>query len=257
MSSTLSRRSLLALTPGLLLAACESDDIARRSGRRVYTRPRFSGRIGQQIELNKALLARGMALGNPLLIQVFKEERRLDVWMLRNDTSGFALMNRYPICYYSGQLGPKLREGDGQSPEGFYNLDLWHIRASNQGNHLFMELDFPNAVDQALGRTGSWLGIHGGCTSIGCYAMTDKAIEEIYLLVEAALLASQRSVPVHAFPFRMTGPRLWREREQPHYGFWRQLQPAYRNFETTRFPPRIEMQGYRYQISPVDEVEDY
>ena len=119
MSSTLSRRSLLALTPGLLLAACESDDIARRSGRRVYTRPRFSGRVGQQIELNKALLARGMALGNPVLIQVFKEERQLDVWMLRNDTSGFALMNRYPICYYSGQLGPKLREEMGSRQRAF------------------------------------------------------------------------------------------------------------------------------------------
>ena len=118
-------------------------------------------------------------------------------------TGAFAPFETYPICAWSGELGPKLAEGDRQAPEGFYAVGLKQLNP-NSNYHRAFNLGFPNAYDRALGRTGSFLMVHGDCVSIGCYAMTDQGIDEIYRIVEAALHQGQREVPVHAFPFRMT-----------------------------------------------------
>ncbi|MCY4335005.1 MAG: hypothetical protein OXC60_10075, partial [Litoreibacter sp.] len=124
----------------------------------------------------------------------------------------------------------------------------FHGAHPNSSYHLSFNLGFPNPYDRAKSRTGSFLMVHGDCLSIGCYAMTDPAIEQIYVMVEAALRSGQNHVPVHAFPFRMTERRLAKEADHRWYGFWNELQPAYLAFEQTGLPPRVSQSDGRYLI---------
>ena len=195
--------------------------------------------------LSHDLEAKGLAFGAPVFIRIFKEERALELWV-KGDES-FALFRSYDICNHSGGLGPKLKEGDRQSPEGFYRVGKGALNP-NSSYHLSFNLGFPNAYDRSQGRTGSFLMVHGACASIGCYAMTDAKIEEIYVLVEAALNAGQEAVPVHAFPFRMTEARLAREVGNRWHGFWRDLKAGYDAFEAEGVPPAIRVSGGQYRI---------
>ena len=188
--------------------------------------------------LKAGLAKRGLDLGAPAFIRIFKEERLLELWLARGD--GFALFKAYQICAYSGDLGPKLKEGDRQAPEGFYAVGPAALNP-NSSYHLSFNLGFPNAYDRGRGWTGSHLMVHGDCLSIGCYAMTDAAIEEIYLVVEAALEAGQTAVPVHAFPFRMTAARMDEAVDSPWFGFWRNLKTGYDAFEATSRPPAVSV----------------
>lgn len=131
----------------------------------------------------------------------------------------YALFDSYPICAFSGGPGPKLAEGDGQSPEGFYEVGRRQLNPDS-AYHLAFDLGFPNALDRMLGRTGSYLMVHGSCVSIGCYAMTDHGITEIYGLVAAALEAGQPGVPVHVFPFRMTPSAMAAAADSTWAAFW-------------------------------------
>ena len=160
----------------------------------------------------------------------------------------FVLFRSYTICNHSGDLGPKLKEGDRQSPEGFYRVGKGALNP-NSKFHLSFNLGFPNTYDRAQGRTGSFLMVHGACASIGCYAMTDPGIEEIYLLVEAALNGGQDAVPVHAFPFHMTKTRLAQEQDNRWHGFWRDLKTGYDAFEARRIPPEIQVSDGHYRIA--------
>jgi murein L,D-transpeptidase YafK len=100
------------------------------------------------------------------------------------------------------RLLPKFQQGDRQAPEGFYAItpDLMN---PNSSAYLAINTGFPNAFDQANGRTGQFLMIHGDCSSAGCYAMTDEQIAEIYALAREAFFGGQRSFQVQAYPFRM------------------------------------------------------
>jgi murein L,D-transpeptidase YafK len=155
----------------------------------------------------------------------------------------------YPICRWSGLLGPKVAEGDWQAPEGFYTVDAKALNPSSRWHRSF-NLGFPNAFDRAHGRTGSYLMVHGGCSSIGCYAMTDAVIDEIWRLVSAALQRGQPRFHVHIFPFRMTDERLAGRSGTPWAGFWRDLKPGYDAFEATGLPPRVSVCQGRYAVSP-------
>ncbi len=193
------------------------------------------------------LAEQGLSIGTPVYVRIFKEENQLELWVASN--AGYEMFRSYPICNFSGALGPKLQEGDHQSPEGFYE-----VRASalnpRSAFHLSFDLGFPNAYDHAQGRTGSHLMVHGNCVSVGCYAMTDSGIEEIYLLIEASLNAGHPYVPVHAFPFRPTQERLDEESENQWFDFWSDLAPAYHEFQQSRLPPRISLQDGRYLVEP-------
>lgn len=194
----------------------------------------------------KSLLSRqGLAWGLPVFIRIIKEERSLELWM--QSDSKWMLFRNYPIAAVSGTLGPKTMEGDKQAPEGFY-----HVRSEslNPGSrfHLSFNLGYPNASDQYHGRTGSFIMVHGAEVSIGCFAMTDPVIEEIYLLVAAALEAGQEAVPVHVFPFRMTAARMEKETGHPAASFWTGLQPGFSAFEETGHPPRIRVERGRYLL---------
>jgi murein L,D-transpeptidase YafK len=182
--------------------------------------------------LQKLLAARGFSLGQKAYLRLFKSESVLELWMLRGEK--FELFESYPICSWSGQLGPKLREGDGQSPEGFYVVSKNHLNP-NSKYYLAINVGYPNAFDQSLGRTGSALMIHGSCVSIGCYAMTDAGIDDIYRVVEAAM--ATEDVPIHIFPFRMTKANLEVHAGHKWIAFWRNLAAGDRLFQKTGLPP--------------------
>lgn len=211
-------------------------------------RPRDIAEIRERVSplLTRDLEAMGLTYGAPVYIRIFKEERALELWVKGDDS--FALFRSYDICNHSGGLGPKLKEGDRQSPEGFYLVGKGALNP-NSSYHLSFNLGFPNAYDRSQGRTGSFLMVHGACASIGCYAMTDAGIEEIYVLVEAALNIGQEAVPVHAFPFRMTEARMAQEVGNRWYGFWRDLKAGHDAFEVRRIPPDIRVSDGRYRIA--------
>lgn len=197
--------------------------------------------------LDGRLAAHGVALGAPVFIRIFKREFELELWMKRGER--FNLFATYPICRWSGQLGPKLEEGDWQAPEGFYAVDAKALNPASRWHRSF-NLGFPNAFDRAHQRTGSYLMVHGGCSSIGCYAMTNAVIDEIWRLVTAALKQGQRRFHVHIFPFRMTEDNLVRRSGSRWAGFWRDLKAGYDAFEASRLPPTIAVCRGRYAVSP-------
>lgn len=196
-------------------------------------------------ELERSLAAIGARYGDPVFLRLFKHERELELWVRKGER--FLLFRSYPICTYSGALGPKLRQGDGQAPEGFYAVGAGQLNPFSQF-HLSFDLGYPNAYDRAHGRTGSLLMVHGNCVSIGCYAMGDAQIEQIYTLLAAALRGGQRRVPVHVFPFRFDRPPLADWRQQRWGEFWSDLQRGFDAFERTRVPPVVRVAGKRYVV---------
>jgi murein L,D-transpeptidase YafK len=189
-----------------------------------------------------------LVLGDPVFIRIFKEEKELEVWIKQE--SGFILFKTYPICTYgSGDLGPKLKQGDGQAPIGFY-----YVRP-NQLNpyssyHLSFNLGYPNAYDRAHERTGSALMVHGDCVSIGCYAMTDDGIEEIYAIVDAALSGGQSFFRVHIFPFRMTEDNMLLHKDSGWYSFYENLKEGYDFFEeNNNNPPNVKVRNKQYAFN--------
>jgi len=188
----------------------------------------------------------GADWGSSLYLRIFKASDELEIWV---DTgSRHHLLRTWPICTWSGALGPKLRQGDGQAPEGFYAVGPQQLNPASS-YHLSFNLGYPNAFDRAHGRSGDYLMVHGSCVSIGCYAMGDAAIEEIYTLVAAALAHGQDRVPVHIFPFRMDAG--W---EDEHAGsewlpFWEQLAPAYAAFAESGQPPQVSVKNRHYVLA--------
>jgi murein L,D-transpeptidase YafK len=183
------------------------------------------------------------------MMRIFKRESELELWMRRNNR--YELFATYPICHWSGRLGPKEREGDRQAPEGFYAFDRAQLRLG--GRHpRSINIGFPNALDRTFGRTGSYILLHGGCTSIGCYAMTDPVMDEIYALAEQAFLHGQDRIQVHIFPFRPTEANLAPYANTKWYGFWRNLKQGFDAFETTRVPPAISVCRSDYLVAAAD-----
>jgi murein L,D-transpeptidase YafK len=185
--------------------------------------------------------------GCPVYLRIFKLERLLEVWLA--DSSGrFHRLKTYPICAYGGFPGPKLAEGDAQSPEGFYTIQRQQLHPDSQ-YHLALDVGYPNEFDRFWQRSGSSIMIHGDCSSVGCFAMGNQGIEEIYLLVERAL-PHQGEVPIHIFPFRLTDDNLDKFSDSPWIDFWWSLELAYRLFETQHRVPRILVQQGQYRIAP-------
>ncbi len=195
-----------------------------------------------------ALLAKkGMKEQSPIFIRVFKEESELEVWKEKDD-GRYYHFKTYPICHWSGKLGPKLRKGDKQAPEGFYRVSQ-HQLNPNSRFHLSFNLGYPNAYDRAHGRTGAHLMVHGNCKSAGCYAMTDALMEEIYILAREAFIGGQDTFQVHAYPFRMTEANLKRHRKNKWHGFWRSLKEGYDHFNLTRLPVKVNVCEKRYLLN--------
>lgn len=194
-------------------------------------------------DLKAALKAKGLRFGAPVFMRIFKEESELEVWVQNGER--FDLFRVYPICTYSGALGPKQKTGDEQAPEGFYYVPPSRMNPHSRF-HLSFNLGYPNTYDRAHKRTGSYLMVHGNCVSIGCYAMTDEKIEEIYALADAALREGQTYFRVHAFPFRMTDANMQRHRDSDWYDFWLNLKTGYDLFEENKIPPSVDVKNKKY-----------
>ena len=187
---------------------------------------------------------KGLQLGRPVFIRIFKQEAKLEIWVQNN--SRFELFNTYPICTFGfGGLGPKQSEGDGMAPEGFYFVTPQQLNPYSS-YHLSFNLGYPNAFDRAYGRTGSALMVHGDCVSIGCYAMTDDKIEEIYTIVHSALNNGQSFFRVHIFPFKMSDENLQKHSNNQWYTFWQNLKQGYDYFEEKRYPPNVTVESKNY-----------
>jgi murein L,D-transpeptidase YafK len=193
------------------------------------------------------LAAHGVKRGAPVYIRIFKLESELELWVQKGDR--FERFATYPICLWSGRLGPKLREGDRQAPEGFYTVDAEQLNP-NSVMHRSFSLGFPNVFDRAHGRTGSFLMVHGGCASIGCFAMTHPAVDEIWRMVTAALEGGQPRFAVHVFPFRMSERALDFRKGYRWHGFWSDLKKGYDLFQPGRIPPAVSVCNGRYVFEP-------
>jgi hypothetical protein len=170
------------------------------------------------------------------------------VWK-RARSGRYVLLKTFPICRWSGQLGPKQKQGDRQAPEGFYSVTPKQMNP-NSSYYLSFDLGFPNAYDRANGADGAFLMVHGACTSAGCYAMTDDGVREIYALAREAFAGGQKAFQVQAFPFRMTAENLAKYRTDPNIAFWRQLKDGSDRFEATGQEPPVGVSGIRYAFGP-------
>ncbi len=196
---------------------------------------------------DERLKEKGLTLGAPVFIRIFKQEYSLELWMRKDNR--FVLFATYPICTYSGGLGPKLTQGDRQAPEGFYTVSRAQLNPNSRWHRSF-NLGYPNAFDASYGRTGSLIMVHGGCSSIGCYAMTNPVIDEIWRVINAAFDHGQERIAVHVFPFRMTDERLAAYEASPWAGFWRDLKSGYDLFEALHVPPVISICQKHYIAEP-------
>jgi murein L,D-transpeptidase YafK len=204
-----------------------------------------------------------MAKESPILVRIFKEESELEVWK-EDKTGRFALLRTYPICRWSGELGPKIKQGDRQAPEGFYTITPGQMNP-NSNYYLAINTGFPNAYDRANDRSGAFLMIHGDCSSAGCYAMTDEQIAEIYSLARESFFGGQKSFQIQAFPFRMAPLNMAKHRNSPHMAFWRMIKEGYDHFEVTRLEPKVDVCEKHYvfnaessgKFSPADRCPAY
>ncbi|SNB80100.1 Murein L,D-transpeptidase YafK [Rhodoblastus acidophilus] len=179
-----------------------------------------------------ALLAeKGVSADAPMLIRAYKKESELEVWKMRGDGT-YVLLKTFPICRWSGQLGPKRREGDRQSPEGFYSITPGQMNP-NSAYYLSFNVGYPNAYDRAHGATGGAVMVHGVCSSAGCFSMTDKQIAEIYALARESFSGGQRAIQMQALPFHLNATNLAKFRMDPNMPFWKELKKGADHFEAT------------------------
>lgn len=230
-----------ALAAGVLLTGCNSDEISLAT----------NAKANQPVppKLVQAMVEKDMDLNSPILVRLFKQEAELEVW--KQDRSGrFALLKTYPICRWSGDLGPKVREGDRQAPEGFYNISPAQMNPQS-AYYLSFNTGYPNAFDRALGRSGSQLMVHGDCSSRGCYAMTDEQIAEIYSLGRESFFGGQKSFQLQAYPFKMTPINMAKHRNNPNMPFWKMIKEGNDHFEVTRQEPKVDFCEKKYVFDAI------
>ena len=201
----------------------------------------------KKVPLSKRFKLTKSKWGDSVFIRIFKKESELEVWVKAKSSTKYKLLKVYNICSYSGKLGPKLKEGDMQAPEGFYKVSKQSLNP-HSSYHLSFNLGYPNRYDKAHKRTGSYLMVHGKCVSAGCYAMGDKNIEEIYKLTKEALFKGEAYIQVQIFPFRMNKTNLAKYKTNKWYNFWQNLKEGYDLFEKNGIPPKTYIEGRRYKF---------
>lgn len=224
-----------ALGVTLALAACQEN---RMSGRSLAPIPPATLAL---------MSSKGMTKSDPIIIRSYKKESEMEVWK-RGSDGRYTLLKTYPICRWSGQLGPKVREGDRQAPEGFYAVTPAHMNP-NSSYYLSFDTGFPNAYDRSKGRSGSNLMVHGSCSSRGCFAMTDQSIAEIYAIAREAFAGGQRNFQFQSYPFRMTPKNMALHRADPNIGFWKNLKEGSDYFEVKHEEPRVAVCAGRYTFN--------
>ncbi len=119
------------------------------------------GSVSIPAKVRTDMREKGMSAKAPVLVRIFKKESELELWK-QDSTGKYALLRTYPMCRWSGQLGPKKAEGDRQAPEGFYEVNYSRLNPNSQF-YLSFDLGFPNKLEKARGFTGSALMVHGAC----------------------------------------------------------------------------------------------
>ncbi len=242
--NNLVRFLLIVLLLGPVLAGCNKfsiDDLGLRAERPIPA------------ELTKKMKTKGMAASAPIMVRIYKQENQLEVWKAAAN-GRFDLLETYEICKWSGKLGPKIKEGDRQAPEGFYMVSPGQMNP-NSDYHLAFNMGFPNAFDRAHERTGTHLMVHGACSSAGCYSMTDERISEIYALARESFKGGQKAFQIQAFPFRMTPKNMAAYKSDPNFDFWSMLKEGADHFEITRVPPKVDVCDKRYVFNRVTDDE--
>jgi murein L,D-transpeptidase YafK len=226
----------VALAASVVLAGCDTDQVSLAT----------NAKANQPVtpKLLAAMVEKDMDLQSPILVRLFKQEAELEIWKQARNGQ-FALLKTYPICRWSGDLGPKVREGDRQAPEGFYSINPSQMNPQS-AYYLSFNTGFPNAFDKALGRTGSQLMVHGDCSSRGCYAMTDEQIAEIYSLGRESFFGGQKAFQFQAYPFKMTPVNMAKHRNNPNMAFWKMIKEGYDHFEVTRQEPKVDFCEKKY-----------
>jgi murein L,D-transpeptidase YafK len=224
----------LAVAAGVLVAGCEDafDPGTERSLRPI---PNETLALMDKI---------GTTPSAPVLIRTYKQEAEFEIWKMNSDGQ-YALLKTYPMCRWSGQLGPKTREGDMQVPEGFYTIAPAQMNP-NSHYYLSFNVGYPNAYDRALGRTGGAIMVHGVCSSAGCFSMTDAQIGEIYAIAREAFNGGERAIQMQSYPFRMTAENLAKHRLDPNIDFWKELKNGADHFEVTKNEPSLLVCGKHY-----------
>jgi murein L,D-transpeptidase YafK len=242
------RAAAAAALFSLTLAGCFSDS--------MYS---MNEKASRQLspEMVSLIEKKGMTKDSPILVRIFKEESELEVWK-QTAEGKYDLLKTYPICRWSGDLGPKIKTGDRQAPEGFYMITPG-LMNPNSSYYLSFNTGFPNAFDRSLNRTGANLMVHGDCSSAGCYAMTDEQIGEIFALARESFTGGQRAFQVQAYPFRMTPKNMARHRNNPNIAFWRMLKEGNDHFEVTRQEPKVDVCDRRYVFNaiPFDPMQPF
>ncbi|MBX5482341.1 MAG: L,D-transpeptidase family protein [Myxococcaceae bacterium] len=191
-----------------------------------------------------------------IYLRAFKREGEVELWGAPRAGAPMVLLKRYSICMSSGGLGPKRERGDGQVPEGFYEIDRFNPWSNF---HLSLGVSYPNASDRIRGKKnpGGDIFIHGSCVTVGCIPLRDGPIEELYLIALDARSYGQRRIRVDIFPTRMDAEGMaylsYLARDRPELmSFWRELEPGYLAFEKSRRPPMVTVgKGGAYVVRPV------
>ena len=240
---------LVRLSQGIALLAT----LALLSGCSLERREQSSSRAAQSTIPTETLAAMdsiGTDRNQPILIRAFKKESEIEIWK-RTRAGTYALMKTYPVCRWSGRLGPKTRKGDRQVPEGFYTVTPGQMNP-NSAMWLSFNVGYPNPMERALGRTGGDIMVHGTCSSRGCYAMTNEQMDEIYAVMREAFQGGQKVVQFQSYPFRMTAENLAKFRNDPNMSFWKNLKEGNDRFEVTKREMAVSYCGTRYTFGAND-----
>jgi murein L,D-transpeptidase YafK len=226
---------------GLTIAACAwiagCDDSYLDQGPGRSQQPISSATLAEMEKLDTTP-------SSPTLIRTYKQEAELEIWKMKS-TGEYALLKTYPMCRWSGQLGPKKREGDMQVPEGFYPITPGQMNP-NSHYYLAFNVGYPNAYDRAYGRTGGNVMVHGVCSSAGCFSMTDEQVADIYAIARDSFNGGQREIQLQSYPFHMTAENMAKFRLDPNIDFWKNLKNGSDYFEVTKAEPPVLVCGKRY-----------
>jgi murein L,D-transpeptidase YafK len=220
-----------------------------------YDRVR-DARLEMRYGIKKLFRERGLRYpAADIYLRVFKREHALELWVRPEGDTIFSMLRSYDICAQSGELGPKRARGDNQVPEGFYTIDRFNPYSDY---HLSLHVDYPNASDQLTSTEpdlGGDIFIHGGCNSIGCLALTDEGIKELYWVAVEARAAGQQRIPIDIFPARLGDEEIGQlarvfKANQQLVTFWRTLKVGYDFFEKNRTLPNVRVDnGGRYVVN--------
>ena len=196
----------------------------------------MAGSVRASHSLNPDMLAlmdkKGVTQTSPVLIRTYKKEAEFEIWKMKAD-GRYVHFKTFPMCRWSGQLGPKMREGDRQVPEGFYRITPGQMNPTSQ-YYLSFNVGYPNAYDRSQGASGGSIFVHGACSSAGCFSMTDAQIDQIYAVAREAFSGGQQAIQMQSYPFHMNPENLAKYRNDPNIAFWRNLKDGADNFEVSK-----------------------